>query len=184
MGHNVWPLFDWSKMASAAAVPVVIVSACALLCLALYNRLAAVVARLRGFQRERIEAATALARLRAHPQPTPEETLRWQTVLTNLAGQIEAVTARAHLVQRAIAFLLSAICTLMVSSLCSGLGAIYQPMTFGAAVFFLTGVTFMLTGVLHALRELRTALDPARLETMVIDEFEEALSLGLDTRGG
>ena len=48
------PPSDWAKIISASVVPVVIISSCGLLCLAFYNRLAAIVSRLRGFQRERL----------------------------------------------------------------------------------------------------------------------------------
>mgnify|MGYP000923026210 CR=1 FL=1 len=54
------PLQDWTKIISTSVVPVAIISACALLCLALYNRLASMVSRLRGFQRERLREAHAL----------------------------------------------------------------------------------------------------------------------------
>jgi len=45
------PPEDWSRILSASVAPVVIISACGLLCLAFYNRLASVVSRLRAFQR-------------------------------------------------------------------------------------------------------------------------------------
>ena len=45
---------DLSKVVSSAVVPVVIISSCGLLALAFYNRMAAIVSRLRSFQRERL----------------------------------------------------------------------------------------------------------------------------------
>ena len=45
---------DWSNIITAGVGPVIVISACGLLCLAFYNRLAAVVTRLRGFHRERL----------------------------------------------------------------------------------------------------------------------------------
>ena len=43
---------EWPSIISVSVVPVVIISACGLLSRAFYGRLAAVVSRLRGFQRE------------------------------------------------------------------------------------------------------------------------------------
>jgi Protein of unknown function (DUF2721) len=43
---------EWTSIISLSVLPVVIISACGLLSLAFYGRLAAVVSRLRGFQRE------------------------------------------------------------------------------------------------------------------------------------
>lgn len=44
----------WAAIITSSVVPVVIISACGLLCLAFYNRLAVVVTRLRSLQRERL----------------------------------------------------------------------------------------------------------------------------------
>jgi hypothetical protein len=43
---------EWPSIISVSVVPVVIISACGLLSLAFYGRLAAVLSLLRGFQRE------------------------------------------------------------------------------------------------------------------------------------
>ena len=43
---------EWPSIMSVSVVPVEIISVCGLLPLAFYGRLAAVVSRLRGFQRE------------------------------------------------------------------------------------------------------------------------------------
>jgi hypothetical protein len=53
-GERLMSANDLTRIVSASVVPVVIISACGLLALAFYNRLAAIVSRLRGFQRERI----------------------------------------------------------------------------------------------------------------------------------
>src|SRR5437762_11515453 len=60
---SVYPagMTDWSKVISAGVGPIIVISACGLLCLAFYNRLAAVVTRLRAFDRERLHEQEALA---------------------------------------------------------------------------------------------------------------------------
>ena len=55
---------EWSHIIAAGVGPIIVISACGLLCLALYNRLTAVVTRLRSFQRERLHEQESLARLR------------------------------------------------------------------------------------------------------------------------
>src|SRR6476620_4889188 len=55
---------DWSKVIAAGVGPIIVISACGLLCLAFYNRLAAVVTRLRSFHREQLQEQEILARLR------------------------------------------------------------------------------------------------------------------------
>ena len=52
---------QWTKVLGASVTPVVVISATALLCLAFYNRLAAIVGRLRSVQRERLEQQERLA---------------------------------------------------------------------------------------------------------------------------
>src|SRR5436190_11594904 len=55
---------QWTKVISAGVGPIIVISACGLLCLAFYNRLAAVVTRLRAFHREQFQVQETLARLR------------------------------------------------------------------------------------------------------------------------
>src|SRR5438477_6549854 len=64
---SVYPagVTDWSRIISIGVGPIIVISACGLLCLAFYNRLAAVVSRLRAFQRERLHEQEALSRDRA-----------------------------------------------------------------------------------------------------------------------
>ena len=57
-------MHDWSKIITAGTAPIIVISACGLLCLAFYNRLAAVVTRLRSFHRERLIAHDALDSVR------------------------------------------------------------------------------------------------------------------------
>jgi hypothetical protein len=54
------PSEQWAHAVAASVAPVVIVSASALLCLALYNRLAAIINRMRALQRERLDTQERL----------------------------------------------------------------------------------------------------------------------------
>src|SRR3990172_3686532 len=55
MDFEVWP-----RIISAAVVPAVLISACGLLCLAFYNRLGVVLARLRGLGDESLKSQEGL----------------------------------------------------------------------------------------------------------------------------
>jgi hypothetical protein len=82
----------------ALAAPVVMISADGLICLALYNRLAAVVGRLRVFSRERFEAQTQLAGLAPKQDGPLAEGLRER--LATLNGQHWGVLRRARLLNQ------------------------------------------------------------------------------------
>ena len=155
---------DWSKLIAAAVVPVVIISACGLLCLAFYNRLAVIVTRLRAFQRERLHEQE---RLEGHAT-TAEHRLRSQRVLELLDTQTAHVTRRAHLVQRALMCLLTTIGCLIVTSLLLGLGQYLAAVVPIAALCFVAGMLTMLLAVGFAMRELALALDPIRDEARIV----------------
>ena len=78
---------DWSRILSASVAPAVIISACGLLCLAFYNRLAFVVSRLRAFHRERLAEQERLT----HQPKDALGTERHRRVLAMLSVQTERV---------------------------------------------------------------------------------------------
>jgi hypothetical protein len=173
------PPLDWSRIVSASVVPVVIISACGLLCLAFYNRLASLVSRLRAFQRERLAAQEQLDRLRATPEQgggSASHTL----LLKVLEVQTASVLRRARLIRSTLVCLLCTIACLTVCSLFSGLGAVWPPAAVGAVALFVAGMGLMLAAVVFAILELRRALDPVELET----QFVAGLTEGFGGRVG
>ena len=168
-------------MAAAAVVPVVVISACGLLCLAFYNRLAAVVSRLRAFHRERLHEQDQLDRFGAAATSDPsaaEAAARHARLLDVLEEQTAHVTARARLIRSTLLCLLSTIGCLTVCSMMTGLSML-MPGAAGLAVgTFLAGMVLMLLAVVLAMTELRRALDPVELESRFVD------SLLADERGG
>src|SRR5436305_8738081 len=94
---SVYPagVTDWSKVISAGVGPIIVISACGLLCLAFYNRLAAVVTRLRTFHREQFQVQETLARLRRAADADELALVRNQEVGGMLEVQTERVTRRA-----------------------------------------------------------------------------------------
>jgi hypothetical protein len=164
------PPQDWSRIVSASVVPVVIISACGLLCLAFYNRLSSLVSRLRAFHRERLVAQEQLERAytggeaRGAPQALLLEVLEEQTA---------HLLRRARLIRSTLVCLLCTIACLTACSLLSGLATVWPPATGEAVALFVAGMALMLAAVVFALLELRRALDPVELETQFVAGLTE-----------
>src|ERR1700734_448833 len=109
---------DLSHVISSAVVPVVIISACGLLCLAFYNRMAAIVSRLRGFQRERLKEQDRIAEPQSQGQPPR---MRGFKLLEHLEAQTLHVTRRAKLIRLTLFFLRFTIALLICCCLTLGL---------------------------------------------------------------
>ena len=107
---------DWARVVSASVVPVVIISACGLLCLAFYNRLSSLVARLRAFHRERLAEQERLEAGTADPTAG-----RHGLMLEVLEEQTTHLLRRARLIRASLMCLLCTIACLTACSLLSGL---------------------------------------------------------------
>jgi len=161
----------WPSIISMSVVPVVIISACGLLSLAFYSRLAAVVSRLRAFQREMLIEQEKMERSGGSDPSGLIEVLRTQT---------HQVTRRARLIRTALLFFLTAVALLIVCSLTLVASWFAPPAAFLAAVFFVLGLFAMLAGIIAAMLELRGALQPVELETrFVSNTIDPAYSEGL-----
>lgn len=169
---------DWSKIISAGVAPIIVISACGLLCLAFYNRLAAVVSRLRAFQRERLNEQEALARERANGTGDDISTIRHQELLGMLQVQTTRVTRRAKLIQRTLLCMLLTIACLAICSLFVGLSTICPAAMYVAVPLFVIGLLLLFIGVIFAALELRQALDPVELESRfvqdIVEEFDKS----------
>lgn len=162
---------QWPSIISVSVVPVVIISACGLLSLAFYGRLAALVARLRTFQREMLRAQERWAR---------EGQEEHQLLLDVLRKQTLRVTERARWIRQALLFFLFAVLLLIICSLTLVLSWFLPPATLFAAVFFVLGLLSMLGGVISAMMELRDSLEQVEFEgRFVFQTVEPSLS---DTR--
>jgi hypothetical protein len=151
-------------MISASVVPVVIISACGLLALAFYGRLAAVVARLRGFQREMLEQ---------QEKTRQGGMLEQRQLLEMLRTQTSGVTHRARLIRTALLFLLAAIVLLILCSLALGFSLFARIAGICAVVFFVLGLLSMLVAAITAMIELRGALHPVESEAQFVSEAIE-----------
>src|SRR3569833_1091681 len=125
---------DWSKIISTGVGPIIVISACGLLCLAFYNRLAAVVTRLRSFHRERLHEQEALDRQLASSTPDEIALVRHREVLGMLDVQTRHVLRRAGWIRRTLGCLLLTIICLAACSLCVGLSTLASALVCPAAV--------------------------------------------------
>lgn len=159
---------EWPGVTSVSVVPVVIISACGLLSLAFYGRLAALVSRLRSFQREMLREQEEWAKESPGDHQQLLEVSRTQTL---------QVTERARLIRRALLFFLAAVAVLIVCSLTLVASWFFPPAAFLAAVFFVVGLLSMLGGVISASMELRESLEQVELEgRFVFHAVEPSLS--------
>jgi hypothetical protein len=155
---------EWPNIIGLSAVPVVIISACGLLSLAFYGRLAAVVARLRSFQREMLEEQEKIH------QSVGAEHLEQHRLVEMLRIQTLQVTRRARLIRMALLFFLVAVALLIACSLALAFSWFAREAAFLAAILFVFGLLSMLAGVVAAMLELRGALQPVELEARFVSD--------------
>jgi hypothetical protein len=144
------------QMLAASVVPVVLISASGLVTLALYNRLAAVLARVRGFQHEQLEE------LRAHHHGSTVSDADLQGLLRS---QIAQVTRKARLLQAALSCQLGAVLAFLACSVFCALATLHAWIGVLALGSHLLGLGLFATGIGWAMIELRSALQPLIEET-------------------
>ncbi|MEX2214453.1 MAG: DUF2721 domain-containing protein [Phycisphaeraceae bacterium] len=142
--------------------PVVMISACGLLCLALYNRLGTIVGRARAFLKERFDAVDRLSAMELDEQTSAEAHLIRKR-LGVLEAQVRHIVARARLVRAGLFCLLATVLCMLACSIALGL-SLLVPIQWAAVVFFAMGVVAMGAGTTLAMIELMRALDPLVIE--------------------
>ncbi|HUB26833.1 MAG TPA: DUF2721 domain-containing protein [Tepidisphaeraceae bacterium] len=160
------PLPDLARIISASVVPVVIISACGLLALAFYNRLAAIVSRLRAIHRERLHEHDVLS----HSEGHEESAIDRQEMLRVLEIQTAHVARRAKLIRLTLFFLLLTVCLLIGCCLMLGLSVLLPGAIYLAVPLFMLGLISMLVGIICAMMELKEALQPAELESRFVSQ--------------
>ena len=162
---------DFSQVIPAGVGPIIVISAAGLLCLAFYNRLTAVVSRLRGFNRELLSAHENLEKAGADPAVRT----RHARVIDMLGEQIEMGKRRAHLLRSVLACLLLTIICLAICALVIGLATVWRPLVQLAVPPFVTGLLTLVLGAVFALVELRLALAPIEIEAREVEELTDAI---------
>jgi hypothetical protein len=143
---------DPSHLFAVAVTPVALISACGLVTLALYNRLGAILSRLRAFHQQKIGLLD---------DPHPDQV----GLLDMLDAQIVAVTRKGRLVQNGLRCLLAAIAALLVCSLLAGSSVVWPGVGVIAVGSGVLGVVLFLVGLGWAMWELTLSLSPLEEET-------------------
>lgn len=153
----------FSSLIPLMVAPVVIISACGLLCLAFYNRYSFLVARLRGFQKESIELAMKKEKGK-------------KKLLDHLHQQIELLFKRAYSLRFCLLFLILAIFSEVSSCLIIGFNLLYGVAESFVLLFFFLGLFLMLIALLGAMRELFLSLHPVRVEQRFVKKLSSESS--------
>jgi len=163
------------EFVSASVVPVVLISACGLLCLAFYNRLASIVSRLRAFQRERLQEQEKYARDRLAYGLDAAALHRHRQLLEMLEVQTLRVSRRANLIRLTLLCLLGTIACLTVCSLAMGLCTVWPVAGYVALPLFVLGASLLLAAVLLAMVEMKAALEPVKLESQFVSRLSHEM---------
>lgn len=144
------------QLISVSVTPVVLISACGLITLALYNRLGAILARIRVFHQQKIDLLT-----NRQQRSTDDR----QLLLCLIDSQISKVTAKAKLIQRGLFFSLSAVLAFLFCSMLAAISVLHESIGFVALAIHMVGLTLFASGIGWALRELSLSLSPLEEES-------------------
>jgi hypothetical protein len=164
-----------SRIISAGTGPIIIISACGLLCLAFYNRLSGLVSRLRLFHRERLKEQEAIGRQRTSAQQDQAEIVMHQEMLEAMEVQTTYLMSRARLIQKTLSCFLLTIACLSTCSLLLGLSVLWQGLIVAAVIFFVVGMVLLIVGVVFAMMELQRSLHPVELESRFVTEIIDSI---------
>lgn len=154
---------ETSHLLSAMVTPGILVSACGLVTLALYNRLGGILARIRAFHLQKIDLLKSLKSLRDH------EAMETTMLLDLLDSQIVAVTIKARSIQKGLYFLLAAIAAFLLCSLFFGATVLNEWIGMVALGMGFLGLSLFLAGLGWAMRELTLSLTPLEEENTYLE---------------
>ncbi len=163
MGADNASPMDVLKVIQMLVAPVVIISANGLICLALYNRLAAIVTRARTFTKERFDSVTRLSALPLEHQ-NGIEARRLRQRIDALDDQVRHILSRARIVRNALLLLLTTVVSMLICSIFLGMSILVDWLALTSLAVFVAGLLVMIAGVVLAMVELARALEPVTLE--------------------
>jgi hypothetical protein len=155
----------------AFVVPVVMISANGLLCLAFYSRMSAIVNRCRTINKERFDLLAGLAAAKPEPEDAPANGHLHKRIeiLDQLGHQL---FQRARWIRGTLLCLLISVLSMLACSLTLGLSMLAGGLVWAALALFVGGTVAMMVGIVLAIQELRTALHPVAFEH---EEMERSL---------
>ncbi|MCC7388956.1 MAG: DUF2721 domain-containing protein [Phycisphaerales bacterium] len=163
---------DSAVVIGQLAAPVVMISASGLLSLALFNRLAILVARSRAFAAERVELVRALA----EPAPGVTGATLDRMRLEALEAHASRVLSRAALLRAALQCVMAGILAMLASSAAIGLSMLSPQFWSAGLIAFGIGLLAMAAGVVLVMVELSQALRDVKLEHSMLHQLEEMMS--------
>lgn len=153
-------LQDLNKVVTAGVGPIIVISACGLLCSTFYTRITNVIVRLRAIQRERLAEEANLAR-----ETDAAARARRHELLGILGTQTESLVRRIRVIRRTLFCLLSTIMAMVLCSLFLGLSMV-APNLIGLSVgCFILGLSLLLAAIAFAMVDLKVAIAPVVLES-------------------
>ena len=175
-------MWDHLPTIQTLVAPIAVISADGLLCLALYNRMAAVIGRSRNINRERFELSARLSA--ADPSVAdPPETAHIERRLHVLDELGHQLFDRVRYVRDSLVCLLVAVLLMLGCSLAIGLTAVVAWFHRIALALFVLGVLVMMLGIVKAIQELWIALSPVLFEHEMMERsFDERT--GQEESGG
>ncbi|MEM8738607.1 MAG: DUF2721 domain-containing protein [Planctomycetota bacterium] len=155
--------------------PVVIISACGLLCMGQFARYTAIVGRARQFHRE------FLAAYRQLRHAAPEDRALYEAMCRELEQQAQGVLRLAGLIRSALLYLVAAVIFMILASLLIGVELVWPRLSGIAAITaFVVGLFCMLVGMVYVFAEVRVSL---RLVHHEHDELQTRAELFTPARG-
>ena len=149
-----------SQILLLSVTPVVLISSCGLITLALYNRLGTILARIRAFHHQKIELLEALN----------EKQVTGQLLLIQmLDSQMDGVTIKARTIQKGLSYLLASIAAFLFCSLFSGVSVIFEWVGIVAIGCGFIGTISFLLGICWAMKELNLSLTPLEEERVYLE---------------
>lgn len=140
-----------AQVVSASVMPVVLISACGLITLALYNRLATILARLRTCHQQQIDLLKQFDR-------EASDGIKSQIELVN--AQSAKVTKKAKFIQKGLFCLLLSIVSFLGCSILSAASVLNEHFVVAAVIAHVGGLVLFIVGIGWAIRELSMSISP------------------------
>lgn len=161
---NIQDVAEAARAINGILAPTIMISASALIILALQGKYSNLIDRLRSLNDER-------RRL----QQVPDQQRSVQR-FANVLAQIDIILTRARLVRNAIVSLYVAISLFVVSSIVIGIRLAFGIMipVSPSLILFMLGMTLVLVGTIYALIDIARAYSVVRIEVRGIRELERS----------
>jgi len=153
-------LQDLNKVVTAGVGPIIVISACGLLCSTFYNRITNVIVRLRAIQRERLAEETGLLR-----ETDAAARARRHELLGVLGTQTDSLVRRIRVIRSILFCLLSTIIAMVLCSLLLGLSMINPALIGWSVGFFILGLALLILAMAFAMIDLVIAIQPVVMES-------------------